>query len=210
MRDFPGIVLVATIWAYWLGIGIMITRVRKGTHTLAGLVPEQRLERYLWLVWVPLVVAWIVLPYLAFMHPAFASAFVRQSEGYALLRWLAAGGALACLLLTSLCWSRMGRNWRLDVSTKSHAELITDGPFAYVRHPIYALQRLHMLCSVVVVPTWQMTGLAVVHFCLTQVKARNEERHLLAVHGSAYRDYVARTGMFFPRRGRHPPPQGTP
>ena len=57
MRDFPGILLVATIWAYWFGVGAMIARVRRETHTLAGLVPEQRQERWLWLLWVPLVAA---------------------------------------------------------------------------------------------------------------------------------------------------------
>jgi protein-S-isoprenylcysteine O-methyltransferase Ste14 len=63
-----------------------------------------------------------------------------------------------------------------------------------------------MVCSVVIVPTWQVFGLALVHFWLTQLKARNEERHLLAVHGAGYRNYVARTAMFFPKR--RAPPQG--
>ena len=33
---------MATIWAYWFGVGMMIARVRRETRTLAGLVPEQR------------------------------------------------------------------------------------------------------------------------------------------------------------------------
>jgi protein-S-isoprenylcysteine O-methyltransferase Ste14 len=210
MKDIPGILLVASIWAYWIGVGIMIARVRSRTPKLAGLVPEQRLEKYLWLIWVPLVVAWIVLPYLALLRPPSAVLFpqlVRGSSGYASLRWLAAACAVASLLLTSLCWSRMGRNWRLDVSTRNVGELITDGPFSYVRHPIYSLQRLHVLCSLVVVPTWPMLGIAVVHFCLTQIKARNEERYLMGAYADAYRDYAARTGMFLPRP-RHPSSRG--
>ena len=202
MKDIPGIVLVASIWAYWLGVGIMIARVRSRTHTLAGLVPEQRLEKYLWLIWIPLVVAWMVLPYHALVRPPstwLVPQFARQSTAYASLRWLAAAGAVASLLLTSLCWSRMGRSWRMDVSTRKTGELITDGPFAYARHPIYALQRLHVLCSVVVVPTWQMLGLAAVHLWLTQLKARNEERHLLSIFAAAYDDYAERTGMFLPK-----------
>jgi protein-S-isoprenylcysteine O-methyltransferase Ste14 len=202
MKDFPGVILVATVWAYWFGIGMMIVRVRRETRTLAGLVPEQRPERLMWLFWVPLVVAWIVIPYLAVVHvraPWAVAAFWRSDPGYAGLRWGAALCAVLSLLLTSVCWSRMGRHWRMDVTTASKGELITDGPFRYVRHPIYALSRSLMACSVVVVPTWPMLALAVVHFGLTELKARHEERHLSGVHGTAYRDYVARTGRFLPR-----------
>ena len=200
MRDFPGILLVATIWAYWFGVGVMIAHARHDTKRLAGLVPELRAEQYLWLLWVPLVAAWIVLPYLALTHttgPWAVPAFTHQNTGYALLRWLGALGAIASLLLTSLCWARMGRHWRMDVG-RQKGELITDGPFRYLRHPIYALSRLLMLCSVAIVPTWPMLGLGVVLFVLTEVKARYEERHLSALHGEAYRDYLARTGRFLP------------
>ena len=199
MRDLSGTLLVATIWAYWFGVGIMIGRTRRDTHRLGGLLPEQRPEQLLWLLWVPLVAAWNVVPYLALTHgqgPWALSAFARQ-ESYELVRWLAVLCALASLLATSLCWARMGRHWRMDVGTEK-GELITDGPFRHVRHPIYALQRLLMFASLAIVPTWPMFALVAVHFVLTQVKARYEERQLTAVHGSAYRDYAERTGRFVP------------
>jgi protein-S-isoprenylcysteine O-methyltransferase Ste14 len=201
MRDWPGILITATIWAYWFGVGVMIVRVHRATHRLGGLVPEQRLEQTMWLIWVPLVAAWITLPYLALVRtsaPLAIPAFARQVFTYATLRWIASLAAVACLLLTSLCWSRMGTRWRMDVSVDGREELITDGPFRYVRHPIYALQMLHMACSLVVVPTLPMLLVAAVHGILVRLKARNEERHLIAVHGDAYGRYLARTGRFFP------------
>jgi protein-S-isoprenylcysteine O-methyltransferase Ste14 len=36
---------------------------------------------------------------------------------------------------------------------------------------------------------------------LNNLKARNEERHLLATHGETYALYLRRTGRFFPRFG---------
>ena len=201
MRDLPGTLLVATIWAYWFGVGIMIGRARRDTRRLGGLLPEQRPEQYLWLLWIPLVAAWNIVPYLALWHanaPWALPAFARQ-ESYELVRWIAVLCALASLLATSLCWARMGRHWRMDASVEK-GELITDGPFRHVRHPIYALQRLLMLASLAIVPSWPMLALVAVHFVLTQVKARYEERQLTAVHGSAYRDYAGRTGRFVPAR----------
>ena len=202
MRDLPGVILTATVWAYWLGVGMMIVRARRKTHRLAGLVPEQRLERFMWIVWVPLVAAWITLPYLALVRTQTLLAmpvFVHQSAGYVALRWIAVVCALICLLLTSVCWSRMGTHWRMAVSLRGEEELITDGPFRHVRHPIYALSMLLMICSAIVVPTVPMLVVAIVHLVLVQLKARNEEKHLLTVHGDAYRRYLARTGRFFPK-----------
>ena len=203
MRDLPGVLLTATVWAYWLGVGMMIVGAHRKTHRLAGLVPEQRLERFVWIVWVPLVAAWVSLPFLALVrtHALLAMpVFVHQSAAYAWLRWIAAVCAVICLLLTSVCWSRMGTHWRMDISLKGEEELITDGPFRHVRHPIYALSMLLMICSAVVVPTLPMLVVAIVHLVLNYLKARNEENHLLTVHGDLYRRYLARTGRFFPKR----------
>ena len=63
--DLPAVILVATIWSYWFGIGVMIVRARRKTRDLKGLVPEQEFERAMWVIWIPLVIAWIVLPWLA-------------------------------------------------------------------------------------------------------------------------------------------------
>lgn len=204
MTDVPGVLLTATIWTYWFGVGLLIARAWRRTGELAGLIPRQRREQLMWIIWLPLVAAWIALPYLALVrsHGLVAERVLADGDGaFATLRWIAAMGAVACLLLTSLCWSRMGRNWRMDVPPEGEEELFTDGPFRYVRHPIYALSMLLMICSAIVVPTVPMLAVAIAHLLLMQLKARHEERHLLAVHGAAYRRYLERTGRFFPKRG---------
>jgi hypothetical protein len=65
MRDLPCFVMAATVWAYWACVGAMIVRVRRRTRKLSGIVPSQRLEQLMWIVWVPLVAAWMLLPYVA-------------------------------------------------------------------------------------------------------------------------------------------------
>ncbi len=206
MRNFPGVVLCATVWAYWLGVGIMILRVNRKTKSLrmGGLVPKQPLERLMWIVWVPLVASWLVLPYLALVrHGAWirTPGWAIEDPAYAALRWVAAGLAIACLLLTAWCWARMDVNWSMAVSDEHKGELIVDGLFARVRHPIYTLSMLLMLCTAAIVATLPMLVIALVHVVLMHLKARNEERHLLAVHGDAYARYLQRTRRFSPRLG---------
>ena len=160
----------------------------------------------MWVVWVPLVAAWMTLPWLGVAGrsevlavPAFA-----QAMPYAAVRWIAAAVAVWSLAETLACWRRMGKDWRMDVSRENTA-LITDGRFARIRHPIYAFSILLMLCTFLVLPTTAMAVLAATHVVLMNVKARNEERHLLKVHGEEYARYVRDTGRFVPRLGRHAP-----
>jgi protein-S-isoprenylcysteine O-methyltransferase Ste14 len=180
----------------------MVVRARRRTRQLAGLVPEQALERRIWLVLVPLIVLWIVLPWLALTRtqpPLTIPEFALRIPAFAALRWVAAVCAVMCLALTVKCWKRMGSDWRMAVSETQTSALITDGLFARVRHPIYALQMLLMLCSAIIIATVPMLIVAIVHCCLMNLKARNEERHLRKSHGAAYEAYLRRTGRFFPR-----------
>jgi protein-S-isoprenylcysteine O-methyltransferase Ste14 len=205
MRDVPGLVLSLTIWAYWLCVGVLAVRMRRRTHKLAGIVPSQPLEQMMWLVWVPLVTAWAVLPYLAATRtglPWGLPESVRQPP-YSLLRWTAAGVGVACLLLSIACWRRMGKNWSMAVVPGQSTELVTGGLYSRIRHPIYALSMLLMLCTMVVAPTPAVVAMAAVHIALMIVKALNEERFLSEVHGARYNDYCQRTGRFVPRRGTH-------
>lgn len=203
MSDLPAVVLSATIWAYWICVGAMAVRVRRRTRKLAGIVPSQPLEQAMWLIWVPLVAAWMALPYLAATRTAapWALPSFAHAMPYAALRWLGAGLGLVCLALSIECWRRMGKNWRMAVAPDQQTELVTTGLYKYVRHPIYAVSIILMLCTVVVIPTVPVVVMAAIHITLMIMKARNEERFLLGVHGAAYEQYCRRTGRFFPRLG---------
>jgi len=202
MGDIPLTLVTATIWMYWICVGAMIVRVRRKARHGVGLVPEERKERYMWLVWVPLVAAWATLPYLAHGRSGGFLAvpdFALRVGAYAALRWVAAGVGILCLLLSIRAWRRMGKDWRMDVAVDTPTHLITDGLFSRIRHPIYAFSMLLMLCTAMILPSPPMLAIAVVHIVLMNLKARNEERHLLQSNGEAYARYVERTGRFFPR-----------
>ena len=205
LNDFPAQILTVTIWVYWLCVGAMILRVRRHTRksrALRVLFPKDTLERYMWVIWVPLVVCWNLFPYLALKqaHPLLAVPDFAHAIGfYAVVRWIAAVCAVLLLGLTVDCWLRMGKNWRMGVSLDQTTELVTTGLFRHIRHPIYALSIVLMLCSLMIIPTLPMLVIAVLHVMLMIVKARNEEHHLRITHGAAYAAYEADTGRFFPR-----------
>jgi protein-S-isoprenylcysteine O-methyltransferase Ste14 len=159
----------------------------------------------MWVVWVPLIVAWVALPFVAPAqdpagHPWIGlPAFARSHQVLVTLRMAAAGLAVVCLFLSIQCWRHMGRDWRMGVDPSNHRRLIMDGPFTRVRHTIYALSVALMLCSVVVIPAPVMLGIAAVHISLMFLKVRNEEEFLRETHGQSYIEYCARTGRLVPR-----------
>jgi protein-S-isoprenylcysteine O-methyltransferase Ste14 len=212
MEDLPAAVLMATIWAYWTCVAALIVRLRRKHRKRSGVVPKQGLERVMWIVWVPVVVAWLVLPYLAATRTATPWGIPQFAHAppWTALRWGAASAGVICLALTIECWVRMGASWRMAVTPGETTKLVTGGLYAHIRHPIYALSILLMLCSAVVVPTAPMLVVAAVHVALMMIKARNEEAFLLGMHGDVYARYARRTGRFFPRFGRRDPDADRP
>jgi protein-S-isoprenylcysteine O-methyltransferase Ste14 len=201
-NDLPAVIATITIWAYWCGIGVMIARVKRRARHVPILMPAQPLERFMGLIWIPLVVLCVVFPYLAQTreHGIFAlPQFATTLPAYAAGRWLAALLGVACLGATIRCWARMGKDWRMAVAVGEKTNLITDGLFSRIRHPIYAFSIMLMVCTAIVIPTLPFVLVALAHIALWNVKARNEERYLLDTQGEEYKQYVQRTGRFFPR-----------
>jgi protein-S-isoprenylcysteine O-methyltransferase Ste14 len=200
-RDLPLLAATAAVWIYWIIVGAMSWRVRRRTRRLAGVVPQQKLEQRMWLVWVPMVVLWMALPMVALhAHAApFAVPAWARADPYASVRVVGALVAIGALLATIECWKRMGKSWRMAVTPGEKTELVTTGLYRSIRHPIYALSILLVAATAVVLPTWPMIAIALTNATLVNLKARNEERHLLATHGDAYAAYLAGTGRFLPR-----------
>lgn len=109
-----------------------------------------------------------------------------------------AGLALTALGIGFAIWARvqLGRNWGMPMSLKQDAELITSGPYAYVRHPIYGGVLLAMLGSTLV-SIWWIVALVLFggYFVWS---AKTEEKIMTAQFPQLYADYMSRTKMFIP------------
>jgi protein-S-isoprenylcysteine O-methyltransferase Ste14 len=112
---------------------------------------------------------------------------------------LAVGGIAA----TFRAQIAMGTSWRIGVDPEERTELVTDGPFALVRNPIFAAMLPTALGLTLLVPSWvAIAGLAGLLVALELQVRVVEEPYLLQAHGPAYADYTARVGRFFPGVGR--------
>ncbi len=97
----------------------------------------------------------------------------------------------------------MGESWRIGVDVDERTALVTSGPFAIVRNPIFAAMLPASLGLALLVPNIAaLAGFGALVLAL-QIQVRLvEEPYLLRQHGEAYRNYAARVGRFVPGLGR--------
>jgi protein-S-isoprenylcysteine O-methyltransferase Ste14 len=97
----------------------------------------------------------------------------------------------------------MGRSWRIGVRSDERTALVTHGPFALVRNPIFSCMLWTASALVVLLPTTLALASAASLLIAVELQVRLvEEPHLLRTHGAAYRDYAARVGRFIPGLGK--------
>lgn len=93
----------------------------------------------------------------------------------------------------------MGANWAIVASTRSDHRLVTTGPFAYVRNPIYVALFLFMLGLSVAYEHYAGLLLGIPLYWLgTMMRVRIEERLLRTQFGADYDAYAARVKRFVP------------
>ena len=122
----------------------------------------------------------------------------RSVSHSAILGWT---GVAVCLLGFSLAIEarrHLGRNWGLPMSRKEQPELVTSGPYAFIRHPIYTGLILALLGSALGVDVF-WAGLLVPVGTYFIYSARREETVMLQQFPEQYAAYMARTGMLTPR-----------
>ncbi len=91
----------------------------------------------------------------------------------------------------------LGSGWAAPASTTQQRELITNGPYAFVRHPLYGGLLLAMLGSAIGQSVLWLLPLIVYGPGFIR-SARREESFLIDQFSERYRDYRKRTKMFVP------------
>jgi protein-S-isoprenylcysteine O-methyltransferase Ste14 len=101
-------------------------------------------------------------------------------------------------------WGRLALGKMYFVSTGMGAQLfedhrlITRGPYALVRHPMYLGITLAVLGGLLLYQTWTMAALLLLPLGLTR-RSRIEEKVLAAQFGEQWQDYAQKVPSMFPR-----------
>ena len=103
------------------------------------------------------------------------------------------------LLLGWLAIRELGIQWRIQaVVTQTH-RLITTGPYAFVRHPVYTSLLGMLLATGFVIADWKGIFAAVVlYVCGTEIRIAAEEKLLADRFGADFAIYRANVPAYIP------------
>ncbi len=117
---------------------------------------------------------------------------------------LALGALLYFPGLALYLWARLTLGEMYNVSSSMGAQLyadhrlVTHGPFAFVRHPMYLGILLASVCGLLIYRTWTLVFTTVAFLGLA-LRARREEQALAAEFGEQWEEYHRRVPGWIPR-----------
>jgi protein-S-isoprenylcysteine O-methyltransferase Ste14 len=122
-----------------------------------------------------------------------------------------AGAFIVAVGLAFAIWARrtLGRNWSGVVTVKQDHELVREGPYRLVRHPIYTGLLLGLIGSAIARDEWRGVLAVVIAWLALWRKLQLEERWMIEQFGDAYRRFRAEVPALVPnpfRRGARSSP----
>jgi protein-S-isoprenylcysteine O-methyltransferase Ste14 len=116
--------------------------------------------------------------------------------------WLVVCAALCGTLSCILAWGairHLGRQFRVHAGLYEDHELVTSGPYALVRHPIYTSLLGMLVCSLLILTPWQWAVAAIALFIVgTEIRVHTEDGLLASRFGKRFFEYRKRVRAYLP------------
>jgi protein-S-isoprenylcysteine O-methyltransferase Ste14 len=115
------------------------------------------------------------------------------------VRWLGIGIGAACTVLIYWLFSSIGSGITPTSATRRQHALSTQGPYRWVRHPLYTIGSTFIVSYAMIADNWFIALLGMLAFIAMAIRTPREEANLIEKFGDEYRAYMRRTGRFLPR-----------
>lgn len=96
----------------------------------------------------------------------------------------------------------LGRFWSPLPGLREGHQLVSHGPYRFVRHPMYSAMMVLFLSFSLTTANLPVTVLSVLAIILTLRWGLKEEAMMIGHFGQEYEEYMKRTGAFLPPLGR--------
>jgi protein-S-isoprenylcysteine O-methyltransferase Ste14 len=114
------------------------------------------------------------------------------------LRWLGVPGAVGVVWMGYVAHRSLGSNYTPDLRTKVGHQVVAEGIYAWIRHPMYTSFFVLLATYFLLTANWFIGLLGLGYSLLIVERAGQEEQMLIERFGDEYRIYMQRTGRFLP------------
>jgi protein-S-isoprenylcysteine O-methyltransferase Ste14 len=191
-RDFLPMLVFAIVMLSWLIFaGVFIFRQRPET------APDQKRDRG--------SIPGVVLQGLSYavvwsIHRLLFTPIVLANKPVEItLSFLAIVSAVGSVVFVMSAVKTLGKEWSLTARLVEGHKLATEGPYRFVRHPIYTAMLGMLLATGLAISRWPALVLAMVIFFIgTAIRIRTEERLLREAFGAEFEVYKGRVSALVP------------
>lgn len=182
--------LIALLWIVWLIY-----------WQLSAMKAKQSIRRHNWLIDGGIRILIIVI-ILIFLHVPVLYHFVLNinSKSFYENPYVGSIGIIIALVGFALSiWARvsLGTNWGMPRTLREKPELVTSGPYAFIRHPIYTGMIIAMLGTTIVTNIlWIIAFIILAAYFI--YSAKREEKDMLEQFSKEYKEYKKRTKFLIP------------
>jgi protein-S-isoprenylcysteine O-methyltransferase Ste14 len=129
-------------------------------------------------------------------------AFACRVKGGEAAWWQVAATLVCGAIAAVLGWTavrHLGRQFRFNAGLYEDHELVTSGPYAIVRHPIYSSLLSILAATLFLLTPWKWALLSIALFIAgTEIRVAAEDRLLSSRFGARFSEYQARVNAYIP------------
>ncbi len=116
------------------------------------------------------------------------------------IRWIGLIAYGLNLVFFVWCHRSLGKNWTNTLEIKEKHELVQNGPYKNIRHPMYTHFWLLIISQGLILNNWIVMIYGVFAWgILYFLRVKNEEEMMIEEFGDEYRGYMDKTGRLFPK-----------
>lgn len=116
------------------------------------------------------------------------------------VRWAGLAISLSGSMLFFWTHLALGKNWSGVLEIAKGHELVINGPYRFIRHPMYSACFLIGIGVLLLSANWMVGGISLAAFgYMYVVRVADEEAMMIDQFGRNYEAYMTTTGRLFPR-----------
>ncbi len=115
------------------------------------------------------------------------------------VRGLGVGIGILCIFGIYWLFSSIGSGITPTSATRKEHKLTTNGPYRWVRHPLYTVGSSMFISFGMIADNWFIAALGALAFIAMASRTPKEEANLIEKFGDEYREYMKHTGRYLPK-----------